>query len=170
MLCRPKTKLRSKGSTRIMGVSFCAVPFLLRSGCLRGRSCNRKVVHPSCACHFTMRPAANAARSELVRVALSIDHCVAFEMAFQTVLVGSRCRNFEIRAWSVLVAVPVLRWWCLRAVFGLGGSAAVLEAPSCVLRVRLSIDNCVVFERCSERCRCARLAVTLRFGRLSVVR
>ena len=81
----------------------------------------------------------------VLRVALSIDHCVAFKPAFQTVLVGSRCRNFEVRAWPVLVAIPVLIWWCLRAVFGLGGSAAVLEAPSCVLRVRLSIDNCVVF-------------------------
>ena len=80
-----------------------------------------------------------------LRVALSTDHCVAFEMAFQTVLVGSRCRNFEIRAWSVLVAVPVLRWWCLRAMFRLGRSAAFLEAPSCVLRVLLSIDNCIVF-------------------------
>ena len=84
-----------------------------------------------------VRPAANAARSELLRVASSSDHCVAFDTAFQTVLVGSHCRNCDIRAWSVLVAVPVLRWWCLRAVFGLGRSAAVLEAPSCVLRVRL---------------------------------
>ena len=96
---------------------------------------------------FTLRPEANAARSGLLRIVLSVGHCVAFETAFQTVLVGSRCRNFEIRAWSVLVAVPVLRWWCLRAVFRLGRSAAFLEAPSCVLRVRLSIDNCIVFVR-----------------------
>ena len=128
-----------------MGVPFYAVSLLLRSGRLRGRSCNRKVMRHFWVCRFALRPAANAAHSELLRVALSIDHCVAFETAFQTVLVGSRCRNFAIRAWSVLVAVPVLTWWCLQAVFGLGCSTAVLEAPSCVLRVRLSIDNCVVF-------------------------
>ena len=79
-------------------------------------------------------------------VALSIDHCVAFELAFPMVLVGSHCRNFEIRAWSVPVAVPILKWRCLGAVFGLGRAGAVLEAPSCVLRVRLSIDSCIVFE------------------------
>ena len=45
-------------------------------------------------------------RSELLRGALSVGHCVAFEKAFQTVLVGSHCRRFEIRAWAVLVAVP----------------------------------------------------------------
>ena len=119
---------------------------------------------------FTMRPQANAALSELVRVVLSIGHGVAFETASQTLLVGSRCRNFEIRARSVLVPVPILKWWCFGAVFGRGCAAAVLEAPSCVLRVRLSIDNCVVFERCSERFRCARIVETLRFGRLSTVR
>ena len=93
-----------------------------------------------------MCPAENAARSELVRVALSVDHCVAFETAFQTVLVVSHCRNFEMRAWLVRIAVPVSKWWCLGAVFGLGCAAAVLEAPNCVPRVRLSIDNCIVFE------------------------
>ena len=88
----------------------------------------------------------NAARSKLLRVALSVDHCAASESVFQPVLVGSRCRNFEIRAWSVLVAVPILEWWCLGAVLHLGGAAAVLGAPSCVLRVRLSIGTCIGFE------------------------
>ena len=146
MLCLPKSKLRSKGSTRIMGVPFYAVSFCLRSGRLRGRSCNRKVARPCRACRFTVCPAANAARSELVWVASSIDHCVAFETASHTVLVGSRCRNVEMRAWLVRIAAPVLRWWCLGAVSGLGRAAAVLEAPSCVLRVPLSIDTCIVFE------------------------
>ena len=145
MLCLPKSKQRSKGSARIMGVPFYAVSLFVRSGRLRGRSCNRKVVRHFWACRFTLHPAAHAAHSKLLQVALSIDHCVAFETAFHTVLVGSRCRNCAMRAWSVLVAVPVLTWWCLRAVFGPGRSAAVLEAPSCVLRVRLSIGNCVVF-------------------------
>ena len=146
MLCLPKSELRSKGSARILGLSFCTVLFWLRSGRLRGRSCNRKVARPFWACRFTLRPAANAECSELLRVALSIDHCVALETAFQTVLVGSRCRNFELRAWSVRVAVPVSKGWCLGVVFGLGRAAAVLEASSCVLRVRLSIDNCIAFE------------------------
>ena len=133
-----------------MGVPFYAVSLLLRSGRLRGRSCNRKVVRHFWACRFTLCPAANAAHAELLRVALSIDRCVAFETAFQTVLVGSRCRNFEIRAWSVLVAVPILKWWCLGAALRLGRAAAVLGAPSCVLRVRLSIDKCMVFETASR--------------------
>ena len=67
-------------------------------------------------------------------------------MVFQTVLVGSHCRHFEIRAWSVLVAVPTLKWWCLGAALRLGRAAAVLGAPSCVLWVLWSIDNCIVFE------------------------
>ena len=146
MLCLPKSKLRSKGSKRMLGVSYYAVPFCVRSGCLRGRSCNRNVARHFWACRFTLHPAANAAHSKLLRVALSIDHCVAFEMAFQTVLVGSHCRIFEIRAWPVLVAAPILKWWCLGAALRLGRAAAVLGAPSCVLRVRLSIDNCCVFE------------------------
>ena len=85
--------------------------FLLRSGYLRGRSCNQKVARAFWACRFTLLPAANADRSELVRVALSIGQCRAFETAFQTVLVGSRRRNVEIEARSVLVAVPILKWW-----------------------------------------------------------
>ena len=145
MLCPPKSKQRSKGSTCSLGVPFCAVPFCLRSWCLRGRSCNRNVARPCLACHFAPSPAANAAHSKLVRVALSIDRCVAFAMAFQTVLVGSRCRNFEMRAWSVLVAVPILNWWRLGDALGLGRAAAVLGAPCCVPRVRLSIDDCIVF-------------------------
>ena len=147
MLCLPKSKLRYKGSARTLGVPFYAVPFCLRSGRLRGKSCNRKVARPCWACRVSLCPAANAASSELVRVALSVDRCMAFETAFHTDLVGSRCRNFEVRAWSVLVAVPILKWWCLGAVLRLGCAAAVLVAPSCVLRVRLSIDNCVAFDR-----------------------
>ena len=144
-----------------MGVPFYAVSLLLRSGRLRGRSCNRKVMRHFWVCRFALRPAANAAHSELLRVALSIDHCVAFETAFQTVLVGSRCRNFAIRAWSVIVAVPVLTWWCLQAVFG-------LRAAFCGSDCRLTIVLCS--ERRSERFRCDRIVDTLKFGRLSAVR
>ena len=64
---------------------------------LAGRSCNRNVARPFRACRFMLRPAANAVHSKLLRVVLSVDHCVAFEMAFHTVLVGSHCRNFEVR-------------------------------------------------------------------------
>ena len=91
-----------------MGVPFYAVSFCLRSGRLRGRICNRKVACPFVGVSFTLRPEANAVRVELVRVVLLIGHCVAFEKASQTLLVGSRCWNFEVRAWSVRVAVPVL--------------------------------------------------------------
>ena len=48
-----------------LGVSLYAVPFLLRSGCLRGRSCDRNVVRPFRACRFTLHQAANVAHSEL---------------------------------------------------------------------------------------------------------
>ena len=137
----PKFKLRPKGSMRKLGVLFYAVPCCLRSGCLRGRTCFRNVAPPFRACRFALHPAANAAHSKLLRVALSIDHCVAFELAFPMVLAGSHRRDFEIRAWSVPVAVPILKWRCLGAVFGLGRAVALLEAPSCVLWVRLSIDN-----------------------------
>ena len=49
----------------LLGVLVYAVPFLLRSGCLRGRSCDRNVVRPFRACRFTLHPAANVAHSEL---------------------------------------------------------------------------------------------------------
>ena len=146
MLCIPKSKLRPTGSTRIMGVSVYAVPFLLRSGRLRGRSCNRKVGHPFGPVILRCLRRQMPRISKFLRVALSIDHCMAFEMAFPTVLVGSLRRNFQFRAWSVLVTAPISKWWCLGAALRPGRAAAVLGAPSCVLRVRLSIDKCIVFE------------------------
>ena len=94
-------------------------------------------------CRFTLLPATHVARSKIVRVALSIDHCRAFETVFQTVLVGSRCRNVEIEARSVLVAVPILKWWfrsCFRprARRGRSGVSGVRSAG-------LAVD-CQVFE------------------------
>ena len=134
-----------------------------------GRSCNRKVACPCWACRSALCPAANAARSEFLLVVLSIDHCVAFGTAFQTVLVGSRGRNYEIGAWSVHVAVPILKWWCLGAVFASGA-----PRPFWRLRAAFSGSDCrltvvLCSKRRSERFRCARIVETLRFGRLSSV-
>ena len=123
MRCLLKSKTQSKGSVRVLGMPCCAWLFFLRSGQLRGRSCNQKVARTFWACRFTLLPAANADRSELLRVALSIDHCRAFETAFQTVLVGSRRRNIEIEAGSVIIVVP---WWfrsCFRPRARRGRSA-----------------------------------------------
>ena len=167
MRCLLKSKTQPKGYVCVLGVSFCAWLFLLRSGYLRGRSCNQKVASAFWACRFTLLPAANAARSKVVLVALSIDHSRAFETAFQTVLVGSRCRSVEVEARSVLVAVPILKWW-FRNCFRPGRAAAVLEAPECVMRALLSMVVCS--KRRSERCWCVRIVETLKCGKLSTVR
>ena len=65
---------------------------------LAGPNLQPKGSVPLVGVSFTLRPEANAVRVELVRVVLLIGHCVAFEKASQTLLVGWRCWNFEIRA------------------------------------------------------------------------
>ena len=141
-----KSKPQSKGRARVLGVSFYACLFLLRSGYVRGRSCNQKVARAFWARHFTLLPAANAARPELLRVALSIDHCRAFETVFQTVLVGSCRRNVEIEVRSVLVAVPILKWWFRsyfrpRACRGRSGGSELRYAGPVVDRQLSSLRN-----------------------------
>ena len=65
MLRLPKSKLRSKGSTRIVGCVGLRGAFLVEIRVLAGRSCDRNVVRPFRACRFTLHPAANVAHSEL---------------------------------------------------------------------------------------------------------
>ena len=158
MHCLLKSQLQPKGSARILGVSFYAVPLFVRSGRLRGRSCNHNVAHAFWAFRSTLHPVANATHSEIWRAALSIYHCLAFGAAFQTGLLGSRCRNFDVRAWAVLVAVPMLKWWfrsCvrLRARRGRSGGSELRSAGPAVDRQLSSVRNGFPNGSVCSRCR-----------------
>ena len=158
------SKLRSKGNAHMVGLYFYAAPNLLEIGCPRSRSCGQKVTRVIWSCRLTLCGRGKCYKFRTCVFALSLDNCRACQTTLRTVLVDRNVETLRFEPRRFLI--NFLYGNCgFGAVFGSGRPAAVLGAPNCVAKVRLSVVNGRVFQTAFCTVLVCSCFVTLRFGR-----